>query len=174
MNQALIAELKMEGASTRKMLERVPADKSTWKPHDKSMAMGRLATHVAELSSWVTMTMNTAELDFATWEYKPFVPASNEELVAYHDEKIAEAIAALEKASDADFGAMWTMRRGENVFFTLPKAVVLRTWAYNHMVHHRGQLSVYLRLLDIPVPGMYGPSADEAAPKAEVPEELLA
>jgi len=165
-NQALIAELQMEAAASRKMLERVPTDKNDWKPHDKSMKLGRLASHVGELPGWIAMVMATDGLDFATMDYKPFIPATTEELVAHLDEHVNKAMAALENATDADFDAMWTMRNGEQIYFTLPKKVVLRTWAYSHMYHHRGQLSVYLRLLDVPIPGMYGPSADERAPVA--------
>ena len=160
-NQGLIAELKMEAASTRKMLERVPVEKNDWKPHDKSMKLGRLATHVAELPGWITTTMTTDELDFAKIDYKPVIAATNEELLAKLDENVNKAIASLENANDADFEKMWTLRNGEKVFFSMPKKVVLRTVAYSHHYHHRGQLSVYLRLLDIPIPGMYGPSADE-------------
>ncbi len=160
-NQALIAELKMEAANTRKMLLCVPSEKNDWKPHEHSMLMGRLASHVADLPGWITMTMNTAELDLATMDYKPYIAPSSEELAAYFDGKVNEAIEALEKSTDADFDSMWTLRRGDHVMFTMPKKVVLRSMAYSHMYHHRGQLSVYLRLLDIPVPGMYGPSHDD-------------
>jgi len=160
-NQALIAELKAEAANTRKMLERVPTEKNDWKPHTKSMSLGRLSSHVAELPGWITMTMHTDGIDFSKMDYKPFIAESNEALVALHDKNVADAITTLENATDADFQQPWTMRNGENIYFTLPKAVVLRTWAYNHMYHHRGQLSGYLRTLNIPVPGMYGPSADE-------------
>ncbi len=163
LNQALIAELQMEAANTRKILKSVPMDNHSWKPHEKSMSIGRLAAHVAELASWVTMTMKTDELDFANFDYKPRVPTTSEELLAILDHDVAEAIAILNNSTAEDFGKMWTMRRGEQVFFTLPKAVVLRSWAYNHTYHHRGQLSVYLRLLDVHVPGMYGPSADDMA-----------
>lgn len=167
-NIPLIAELQMEAASTAKMLARIPTDKFGWAPHEKSMKMGRLANHVAELPSWITMTMNTEVLDFANWDYKPAVATTAEELVAIHDQHVKEAVACLENATDADFEKMWTMRNGEQIYFTLPKKVVLRTWAFSHQYHHRGQLSVYLRLLDIPVPGMYGPSADDnRAPVAE-------
>jgi uncharacterized damage-inducible protein DinB len=160
-NSVLIAELQMEAASTRKMLERVPIDKNDWKPHPKSMKLGRLASHVAELPGWITMTMTTDELDFSKFDYTPVMPATNEELLATLDGNVNKALAILDDSSDADFDKMWTMKNGDNVYFTLPKKVVLRTWAYNHLYHHRGQLSVYLRLLNIPVPGMYGPSADE-------------
>jgi uncharacterized damage-inducible protein DinB len=170
LNRSLIAELQQEAANTRKMLERVPTEKNDWQPHNKSMKMGRLATHIAELSGWTTMIMETDELNFANFDYKPVMAATSEELLAKHDESLAQAIASLEKMTDADFDKMWTMRNGDHVHFVLPKKAVLRSWAYSHLYHHRGQLSVYLRMLDIPVPGMYGPSADEvpSAPVAEV------
>ena len=160
-NHALIAELQMEAASSRKMLEQVPTDKNDWKPHEKSMKLGNLANHVAELPGWITMTMGTEELDLATMNYKPVIPASTEELIARHDENINKAVAALENATNEDFEAMWTLRNGEHVIFSMPRKVVVRASALIHMYHHRGQLSVYLRLLDVHVPGMYGPSADE-------------
>ena len=160
-NQALIAELKMEAASTRKMLERVPVEKNDWQPHDKSMKLGRLATHIAEVPGWVTRVMAHDELDFATAGFKSHIAASNAELLAILDDKVNSAISLLENSTDADFDKPWTMRRGETVVFTLPKKVVLRRFAYSHHYHHRGQLSVYLRMLDVPVPGMYGPSADD-------------
>ena len=160
-NKDLIAELKMEAASTRKILAKVPSEKNDWLPHEKSMPLGRLASHVADLPSWITMTMTTSELDIATFPYKPFIASSGDELVAYFDGKVNEAAEALAKCQDSDFDEMWTLRRGDHVMFTMPKKVVLRSMAYSHMYHHRGQLSVYLRLLDVPIPGMYGPSADD-------------
>ncbi len=159
--QALIAELQMEAANTRKILERVPVEKNDWKPHAKSMSLGRLASHVAEIPGWVTVTLETDELDFAKSEYKPVVAASTEELLDILDKNMAKAVKTLETIPDEEFDKMWTMRNGDQVFFTLPKKVVLRTFAYSHNFHHRAQLGVYLRLLDIPVPGMYGPTADE-------------
>ncbi len=160
-NQGLIAELKMEAASTRKILERVPVEKNDWKPHDKSMKLGNLANHIAELPGWITMTMGTEELDLAAMNYKPTIPTSTAELLAKLDENVNKAVAALESASDEDFGKMWTLRRGDHVIFSMPKIAVLRSMALSHHYHHRGQLSVYLRLLDVHVPGMYGPSYDE-------------
>jgi uncharacterized damage-inducible protein DinB len=170
MNQGLIAELKMEAANTRKMLERTPLEDNNWKPHEHSMGIGRLAHHVAELPGWITMTMNTSELDFAKYEYAPNIPTNHDELLATHDKNVAEAIACLENCTDDKFMEMWTMRNGDNIFFTLPKMVVLRNWAYSHLYHHRGQLSVYLRLLDVAVPGMYGPSYDDSHPKVAAEE----
>ncbi|MCW3121534.1 MAG: hypothetical protein JWQ38_1026 [Flavipsychrobacter sp.] len=162
----LIAELQMEAASTRKMLERVPADKNDWKPHDKSMKMGNLAVHVAELPSWIGFTMNADELDLSTMNYKPTIPDNNADLLAKLDNTVKEAVEVLGKSDDAEFQKMWTLRNGSHVIFTMPKIAVLRSMVYSHHYHHRGQLSVYLRLLDIPVPGMYGPSADDMAAMA--------
>lgn len=161
LNQAFISELKSEGASTRKMLERVPEGNLGWKPHEKSMTIGRLATHIAELPSWVAVTLNTDELDFSKREYKPHTAANREELLAIHDKNIADAIASLEKSTDEELMKNWTLRNGETVYFTLPKIAAMRGFAFNHLYHHRGQLSVFLRLNDIHVPGMYGPSADD-------------
>jgi uncharacterized damage-inducible protein DinB len=158
---ALIAELQMESANTRKMLERVPTEKNDWRPHPKSMTLGRLASHVAEIAGWVSYTLDSDVLDFAKFDYKPVTNASTEELLAIMDKNVAMAMASLEKSTDEDYDKMWTMRNGDHVHFTLPKKVVLRSFAYSHLVHHRGQLSMYLRLLDVPVPGMYGPTADE-------------
>src|SRR4051812_43021325 len=160
-NKALIAELKMESANTRKILERVPTDKNDWKPHAKSMSLGRLATHVAEIPEWITKTMTADELDFAKEPYKAHIATSPEELVSILDKHVNKAIEVLEGCTDEDFNKMWSLRNGENIFFTLPKKVVLRTFALSHNYHHRAQLGVYLRLLDVAVPGMYGPTADE-------------
>ena len=163
---ALIAELQMEIAATRKMLEKVPTDKADWKPHDKSMKLGNLAVHVAELPSWVDYTMSAPELDLSKMDYKPVIATSNEQLIGQMDAAVAKAMAALENSKDEDFEEMWTLRNGSHVIFTMPKKVVLRAMVYSHHYHHRGQLSVYLRLLDIPIPGMYGPSADDMAAMA--------
>jgi uncharacterized damage-inducible protein DinB len=168
LNQTLITELKMEAANTRQILERVPIDKNDWKPHQKSMALGRLATHIAETPGWVMTTMNSDTLDFAKSNYKSNVAQSNEELLRILDQNVSEAITALENAKDEDFEKMWTMRNGEQLYFTLPKKVVLRTYAFSNNFNHRAQLGVYLRLLNIPVPGMYGTTADEAAVQSKL------
>ncbi len=162
MNEVFIAELQQESAATRKLLERVPMDKADWTPHEKSMKLGNLAHHVSELPGWSMVTLDQDELDFAKWEYKPEIPKTTEELVKNYDNTVAKAIECLKNADDAKFMQDWTMRNGEQVFFTLPKAAVLRSFVFNHSYHHRAQLGVYLRLLDIPLPGMYGPSADES------------
>lgn len=163
LGEALHAEMEQEAATTRKVLERIPADKFGWKPHEKSMGMGQLASHIAEMFSWTGPTLNQPELDFSKFDYKPFEPATSEELLEYFDKNISEALDVLKNTSDETFFEPWTMRNGEQVYFTMPKAVTMRSFVMNHIVHHRGQLSVYLRLNDIPVPAIYGPSADEGA-----------
>ena len=165
--KALIAELQMEAAATKKMLAHVPTDKNDWKPHAKSMKLGNLASHVAELPGWITMTMVADELDLSKMDYKPLIATSTEELLANLEKHVNKAIETLENANEEDFDKMWTLRNGEHVIFTMPKKVVLRSMAYSHHYHHRGQLSVYLRLLDVPVPGMYGPSADDIAARTQ-------
>jgi uncharacterized damage-inducible protein DinB len=157
----LIAEMEMEAAVARKCLERIPADKFDWKPHEKSMSFRQLAVHVAEMFSWTPATLQHAELDFSKFDYKPYEPATTADLVEYLDKNVAEAVDVLRNTPDEVFVENWTMRNGETVYFTMPKAAVMRSFVMNHIVHHRGQLSVYLRLNDISVPSIYGPSADE-------------
>ncbi len=156
----LVKEMEAEAITTHKMLERAPADKFNWQPHVKSMTLQRLASHVAELPTWVSMALNTSELDFATAAYKPFVPGTTKELVDYFEKSLAEGKAELEKANEAQLEEPWTLRNGEQIYSTRPKVEVIRM-AYCQIVHHRAQLGVFLRLLDIPIPGSYGPSADE-------------
>lgn len=160
-NQALLAELKQESTGTRKTLQRVPTAHLTWKPHEKSFTLGHLASHVSQLLTWFDLIINRDGLNFATDNIKTVVSETNEDLVKRFDEYLAHATAVLESASDEVLNSPWTMQNGDHIYFTLPKKVVIRSWYYNHMIHHRGQLTVYLRLLDIPVPGLYGPSADE-------------
>ena len=159
--QAMINEIKHEGAQTKKLLERVPFDKFDWSPHEKSMKLGRLAVHVAEIPRWSSRILSAPEFDFTKAEYKQAEVQSTEELVQLSENNIQKALDDFNAAKDEDLMASWTFRRGEHVIFTLPRAAAIRTLAMNHLLHHRGQLSVYLRLLHIPIPGMYGPSADE-------------
>ncbi len=158
---AFLAELDNEAKVTRSVLERVPADKFDWQPHEKSMTMGRLAVHVAEMFGWTKETLKSDVLDFSTMDMTPFEPRTTDELLTFFDDQIANAKAILAETSDETFMTDWTMRNGETVYFTMPKVAVMRTFVMNHIIHHRGQLSVYLRLNDIPVPSIYGPSADE-------------
>ena len=161
MNDALIAELKHEAINTRKILERVPEDKYSWKPHEKSMAIGRLASHIAELPIWINRTLEAAEFDFLAAPMQSVTYENKAVLLKVFEDKQAAAIAALQNATDDALNEKYIMRRGEKVMFELPRKVMVRNIAFNHIVHHRGQLSVFLRLLDVSVPGMYGPSADE-------------
>jgi len=159
---ALIGELRHESSLTKKMLERVPLDKKEWKPHEKSMTLGRLATHVAEITHWVSDIIHIDDFDFTKdFNFKPRIAATSEELLGIFQTTLDKAIADLSNVSEDDLEKNWTVRRGEQVMFVTPKKISIRNWTLNHMIHHRGQLSVYLRLLDVPVPGMYGPSADE-------------
>ncbi len=157
---SLIPELQHEAVSTRKLFERLPVDKRDWTPHPKSFALGKLATHVAQLVGWISVTCQTTELDMS----QPFPPpawASNAELVAFFDAQVAQAVKALGATSDADMMVPWTLKMGDKVFFSMPRIQVIRSMAFNHFVHHRGQLSLYLRMNDVPLPNMYGPTADE-------------
>ncbi|HVQ55355.1 MAG TPA: DinB family protein [Pyrinomonadaceae bacterium] len=162
-SSVLIGEMEQEAKTTRTCLERVPADKFDWKPHEKSMEFGKLAAHIAEMFGWTPATLQQAELDFSKMDYKPFEPKTTDDLLEFFDKTVAEAIDVLRNTGDEVFLEDWTMRNGEKVYFTMPKAVVMRSFVMNHIVHHRGQLSVYLRLNDIPVPALYGPSADEGS-----------
>lgn len=161
-SQALLPEFDQEMAGTRKTLERIPMDRYDWAPHTKSFNMGKLATHVATLPGWAAMTIQTDELDLSQPFEQP-QPKTTEELLALFDQAAAEARATLAGADDAELMEPWTLRKGEHVIFTLPKVAVIRTMVMNHIIHHRAQLTVYLRLNDIPVPGLYGPSADDEA-----------
>lgn len=158
---SFIAELKQESASSKKILERVPIESASWKPHEKSMTIGRLATHIAENSIWIANILSTDEIDFASMTFDPYTAKSSEELLDIFQKNIDRSMAALEAASDEDFDKIWTVKNGGQVISSLPKKECIRGWAFNHICHHRGQLTVFLRLLDVPVPGIYGPSADE-------------
>lgn len=159
--KAFLAEMQQEAASTRKLLAVVPMDKGDFKPHEKSMSLQRLATHVAEITGWWKECLVQDELDFTKGDFSPKVIATNEELLAKHDDLVAKATQILSEVTEEEFDKPWTMRAGEMIYFTMPKKNVVRTWCLNHLYHHRGQLTVYLRLLNVPLPGVYGPTADE-------------
>ena len=159
---ALVPEFDHEMTTTRKLLERVPEDKFEWKPHARSFSLGALATHLANLPTWGAETLNKSEIDIGGGQ-PPSAPSSKAELLANFDRNVAATRAALTGKTDAELMAVWSLKRGGHTVFTMPKTVVWRSFVLNHLVHHRGQLSVYLRLLDIPVPSIYGPSADEAS-----------
>ena len=161
LRQIALGELEHELATTRRLLERVPGDKLDWKPHPKSFSLGQLAQHVAQLSFWITHTLAQDFFD-VTAPFPRAEPAkSTQELLDIFDQKSAEMLQALGAADDAALMRPWQMRKGEQVLQTMPTLAVLRTIGLNHIIHHRGQLSVYLRLLDVPLPMMYGPTADE-------------
>lgn len=158
-NEAFIGEIEQESKSARAMLERIPPETFDWKPHEKSMTMKRLAVLVADMFGWFEFMIDEDELDFAKGYQQPD-PKTTDELVAAFEEKFAAGMKSLKNADDARFGETWTLRNGEDIYQVSSKLEVVRQ-TINHMVHHRGQLSVYLRLNDIPVPPIYGPSADE-------------
>jgi uncharacterized damage-inducible protein DinB len=160
-SETLLPEFDQEMASTRKMLERVPEDKFDYKPHEKSMALGRLAGHVGELPSWAKHTLETEVLKIEAGQ-KPYNPASKQELLDKFDADVLEARAAIAAATDEDFAKIWSLEYGGKLIMSMPRTVVMRSMVMNHLIHHRAQLGVYLRLNEVEVPGMYGPSADEA------------
>ncbi|TGE29142.1 DinB family protein [Hymenobacter metallicola] len=158
---ALSQELKRELMLTRRMLERVPTEQFSWQPHTKSMKLGTLASHMANLVGFLEMSLQGPETDMAVLKM-PDSPTTTDEVLRRFDINAENIHKALAGVDDATFHALWTMRRGEQVIMSVPRATVARTLVLNHLIHHRGQLSVYLRLLDIPVPAIYGGSADEA------------
>ena len=162
--QSMLPEFDEEMKNTRKMLERVPDDKWGWKPHEKSGTMGWLAGHVGTVPEWIAMTIKTEELDYAPVDgpsYEPPKITNRKELLAAFDKASAEARAALSSVSDQEIVKGWKLLAGGKEIFTLPHVACIRGMCMNHLIHHRAQLTVYFRLVGVPVPGMYGPSADE-------------
>ena len=155
-----LKELKQETETTRKMLSRIPDDKYDWKPHEKSMNIRSLSTHIAELPSWIEMALTTNELDFAANPYEPVTINNTKELMAHLEENYEKGIKALENGKEETLDENWTLRNGEEIYSVTTKAEVIRM-SLNQIVHHRAQLGVFLRLLNVPIPGSYGPSADE-------------
>ena len=158
--ELFLSELKREAVATRNILAKVPMDKLDYKAHEKSMTLERLAIHGAEIVGWWKECLLQDELDFAKGGSEPKVFTTNDELLAYFDDLLAKAEVILTEVTDEEFDKPWTMRQGEQIFFTQAKHEVVREWCLNHLYHHRAQLGVYLRLLEIPLPGTYGPSAD--------------
>jgi uncharacterized damage-inducible protein DinB len=163
LKSAALGDLDHELATTRRLLERVPDDRLDWAPHARSMTLGRLAMHLAELPRLQTTVLTSDSLDLDTLRARPARSATNRaELLAEFDANVAAMREQLAGADDRALAESWAMRRGERVIMTQPRAAAMRTLGISHIVHHRGQLSVYLRLLDVPLPPMYGPTADEA------------
>jgi uncharacterized damage-inducible protein DinB len=163
-SETLLPEFDQEMANTRKTLERVPFDKLDWKPHSKSFTFGALAAHIATMPGWASITMEQDAFDYAPPGGEPYQTptlASNKELLDTFDEGVAKVRSALAAASDDKFQAPWSLLAGGKTLFTMPRIVVVRSFVMNHTIHHRAQLGVYLRLNDISVPAVYGPSADE-------------
>jgi len=158
-----LPEFDQEMALTRKVLERVPEDRLSWKPHPKSWTLAELATHVAWIGAWTSVTLQMPELDLAspTAPPSPKPAATRADLLALFDGMLTVARPALEGADAECLAKPWSLRAGDKVFFTLPRGGVMRTFVLNHLIHHRGQLEVYLRMNDVPLPAIYGPSADE-------------
>lgn len=156
--QSFLKELEMESVGTRKMLALVPADKGDFKPHEKSMTLKNLATHIADIPTWVNIVIETDELDFAP--YQPKEANGGEALVQLYNENVEKAIQILNTSSDDILEKTWVLRNGEMKLMELSKLETIRH-SFCQIVHHRAQLGVYLRLLNIPIPGVYGPSADE-------------
>jgi uncharacterized damage-inducible protein DinB len=163
-SESLLPEFDQEMANTRKVLERVPHDKSDWKPHPKSFSFGGLSAHVANMADWATLTLQQDSFDYAPPGAPPYETpkfASTEQLVAAFDKSVAQGRAALAAADDGKMLAPWSLMAGGKTVMTMPRVAVVRSFVMNHIIHHRAQLTVYMRLNDIPVPGLYGPSADE-------------
>ena len=161
LNESFIAELKHESAQTKKVLERVPDELFDYKPHEKSMTMKALATHLAEIPTWAEATVSSDEIDFGKFEYKPPVINNNAELMQLFEKSLNTGIEGLKKADDANLAGVWTGKNNGTVVFAMPRAQVIRGMILSHLIHHRAQLGMYLRLNNIPLPPVYGPTADE-------------
>lgn len=157
----LLPEFDQEMATTRRLLERVPTEKGTWKPHPKSFSLGHLTQLVSGMPGWITNAVTETSLDLGA--YPGYSYEKTEALLKVFDKHVKEARKAIASAKDSDFQVPWSLKNGSQVFFTAPRAVIVRQ-TINHLVHHRGQLTVYLRLIDVPIPSIYGPTADEKMP----------
>jgi len=158
--QSLLVELMREQDNTLRMIQAVPNDKFDFKPHEKSMTLGQLSNHIVELHNWVRSALTQDVFDFHA-DYQPLVKTSAEDLVAELTQGFENNKAVIEALKDETYFSNWTLKAGDHIIAEMPKAGALRFIVMNHLIHHRGQLSVYLRLLDVPVPGVYGPSADD-------------
>jgi uncharacterized damage-inducible protein DinB len=160
---ALLPEFDHEMATTRRLLERLPEAEFAWKPHARSMPLGQLAGHIANLPQWCTATLASTvfDLDALPVDARPQLPASRAAVLEEFDGKVAAARNQLTSTTDAEFMTPWTLKKGGQEVFTLPRISAIRSFVMNHLIHHRGQLSVYLRLKDVPLPSIYGPTADE-------------
>lgn len=160
--ESFLPQFDAEMATTRRVLERIPEDKLTWKPHKKSMSLGTLAGHIAQLPGLGLAIVLQEKLDAGAGPRTPTEVSSRQQALQMLDENVAKTRAAIASASDADIGKEWSLEARGKTFFKLPRIAALRGFMLHHLIHHRGQLSVYLRLNDVPVPMIYGPSADES------------
>ena len=158
--QQFAAELQQQAADTRKLLERIPQDNLMWKPHEKSTAIGRLGMHIAEQPNSIVRALETEGIDYAAVPFKPVFPNKAAEIMDTFEESLARALGALENYPDESLSVIWRARRGEQIIYEIPRSGVIRN-TINHIFHHRGQLTVYLRLLGVPIPKTFGPTADE-------------
>ena len=161
--ESILPEFDHETATTRTLLERVPSERAEWKPHAKSMSLGHLAMHIANLPNWATVTLERTEFDTNPLEGpRVTTPAyeSSAKLLQLYDGNVSAARALLVRTTDGEFMVQWALKSGGKTMFSMPRIAVFRSFVLNHAVHHRGQLSVYLRLLDVPLPNIYGPTAD--------------
>ncbi|HYE94938.1 MAG TPA: DinB family protein [Rubricoccaceae bacterium] len=164
LKQLLFGDLWNEFATTRRVIERVPPDRLDWRPHPKSWPLGALATHLATLPLWLRGMVEGDDFDLATLPPGGQAIPSHDEILQRFDQEVGALRTAFDAMDDEALLRPWTLRRGEHTILTVPKGAILRQLGVSHIVHHRGQLSVYLRLLDVPVPNIYGPTADEPAP----------
>jgi uncharacterized damage-inducible protein DinB len=170
LSHTLLPEFDQEMAHARKSLERVPEDKMAWKPHEKSMTMAQLATHLAEIPGWGTITMEQESFDMAPPGAPPYQPAilnSRQAILELFDKNVSSAREILSKTTDDRFMRRWTLLMGGAQIFSMPRIAVVRSMIMNHLIHHRAQLGVYLRMNDIPLPAIYGPSADDNGEPAD-------
>ena len=162
LKDALLPEFDHEMGSTRRVLERVPEAQFGWKPHDKSYSLGELSVHIANIPTWVGLMLEATELDLATvGDTRPSTPASQSDLLQRFDSNSRKARATIAEQTDAALLVSWTLKNDGHEMFTMPRISVLRSFFMNHLIHHRGQLTVYLRLQNVPLPSLYGPTADE-------------
>lgn len=161
MTAMILGELRQETASTRRLLQAIPDASWDWKPHAKSMTLGRLAGHTAEIFGWAEGMLQEEALDLST--YAPAPVENQAQALAMFEQGAASILAAFEQADPATFGEMWSLKKGDEVVFSAPRLAAIRSFVINHLVHHRGQLTVYLRLLDVALPQVYGPTADSPA-----------
>ncbi len=161
LSQFLMPEFQHEMANTRKMLEAIPEESFDYKSNEKAMSLAQLANHITEIPTWVRATFLYPELDFSTFKYEPKNYKTVKELLAFFDETVTDAQKLLSEVSNETLNENWTMKNGEIIYFTMPKLSVFRMFVMNHTIHHRGQMSAYIRAVGAKVPGMYGPTADE-------------